>query len=136
MYRTLIYIVGKPWSKQVLVLFWLAQSICVLCKVGIKLLQNLLCNSVWLDRSRIRLDQSKLEQNVFCRIFQLSASPFDVQGFVLSIKEKTLATFWGCSSYCVCESFVRSRGDCLHTHLGFPRFKIMSRTWWSIQLLH
>ena len=26
---------------------------------------------------------------------------------------------------CVCESFVRSRGDCLHTYLGFPRFKIM-----------
>ena len=30
---------------------------------------------------------------------------------------------------CVCESFVRSRGGCLHTYLGFPRFKIMSRTW-------
>ena len=30
---------------------------------------------------------------------------------------------------CVCVSFVRSRGDCRHTYLGFPRFEIMSRTW-------
>ena len=46
-------------DQNVLVLFRLAQSICFLCKVGIELLQNLLCNSVWLDRSRIRLDRSK-----------------------------------------------------------------------------
>ena len=26
----------------------------------------------------------------------------------------------------MCESFVRSRGGCLHIHLAFPRFKIMS----------
>ena len=33
-------------DQNVLVLFRLAQSICFLCKVGIELLQNLLCNSV------------------------------------------------------------------------------------------
>ena len=33
-------------DQNILVLFKLAQSICFLCKVGIELLQNLLCNSV------------------------------------------------------------------------------------------
>ena len=33
-------------DQNVLVLFRLAQSICFLFKVGIELLQNLLCNSV------------------------------------------------------------------------------------------
>ena len=31
-------------DQNILVLFRLAQSICFLCKVGIELLQNLLCN--------------------------------------------------------------------------------------------
>ena len=35
-FRTLMCNVGKPWSKQVLVLFRLAQSVCVVCKVGIE----------------------------------------------------------------------------------------------------
>ena len=34
------------------------------------------------------------------------------------------------------ESFVRSRGVYLHTHLGLSRSRFMSRTWWSLQLLH
>ena len=36
---------------------------------------------------------------------------------------------------CVCESLVRSKGVCLHTHLGFPISRLMSRVWLSIQLL-
>ena len=35
-FRTLMCNVGKSWSKQVLVLFSLAQSVCVVCKVGIE----------------------------------------------------------------------------------------------------
>ena len=115
-----------------LVLFRLAQSICVLCKVGIELLQNLLCNSVWLDQSRIRLDQSKLEQNVFfAEFFQLSPSPYNVQGFMFCLKYKRENPnhVFGCPLCCVCESFVRSRGGCLYIYLGFPRFKTMPRTW-------
>ena len=115
-----------------LVLFRLAQSICVLCKVGIKLMHNLLCNSVWLDRLKIRLNQSKLGHIVFLQNSSNLAQAHltcRVLCFVLSIKGKTLATFQRCSICCVCESFVRSRGGCLHTYLGFPRFKIMSRTW-------
>ena len=118
-------------DKNVLVLFRLAQSICFLCKVGIKLLQDLLCKSAWLDRSRIRLDRSKLVQIVFfLQNFQLSPSLFDVQGFMfyLKYKRENHSHVLGCSLCCVCESFVRSRGG-LHTYLGFPRFKIMSRTW-------
>ena len=33
-------------DQNVLVLFRLAQSVCFLCKVGIELLQNLVCNSI------------------------------------------------------------------------------------------
>ena len=44
-------------DQNVLVLFRLAQSICFfLCKVGIELLQDLLCKFSWLDRSRIKFD--------------------------------------------------------------------------------
>ena len=49
--------------------------------------------------------------------------------FASSIKRKTLATFSGCCLCCVCESLVRSRGVCLHTHLGLSRSRLMSRTW-------
>ena len=54
--------------------------------------------------------------------------------FALSIKRKTLATFFSCCSCClyyVCESLMRSRGVCLHIYLGLSRIKIMSRAWWS-----
>ena len=56
--------------------------------------------------------------------------------FALSIKEKTLITFYGCCLCCVYKSLVRSRGVCLHTYLGFPISRLMSRVWWSLQLLH
>ena len=39
-FRTLICNVGKPWSKQVLDLFRLAQSVCTVCKVVIEWLQK------------------------------------------------------------------------------------------------
>ena len=56
--------------------------------------------------------------------------------FALSIKGKTLTTFLCCCLCCVYESFVRSRGVCLHTYLGFPILRLISRAWWSFQLLH
>ena len=34
------------------------------------------------------------------------------------------------------ESLLRSGGVYLHTHLGLSRSRFMSRTWWSLQLLH
>ena len=51
--------------------------------------------------------------------------------FVLSIKGKTLTTFLCCCFCCVYESLVRSRDVCLHTYLGFPISRLMSRAWWS-----
>ena len=69
----------------------------VLCKVEIELMQNLLYNFVWLNRSRIRLDRSKLGQNVFLQNSSNLAQArltCRVLCFVLSIKGKTLATFW------------------------------------------
>ena len=62
-------------DQNILVLFRLAQSICFLYKVGIELLQNLLCNYVWLDRSRIRLDRSKVVQIVFLQKFPTQPKP-------------------------------------------------------------
>ena len=47
--------------------------------------------------------------------------------FVLSIKRKTLKTFQKLLICCVCESLVRSRGVCLHTHLELSRSRLMSR---------
>ena len=42
--------------------------------------------------------------------------------FAFSIKGKTLAMFYGCCCLCcVYESFVRSRGVCLHIYLGLSR---------------
>ena len=43
------FIMLENYDRNVLVLFRLAQSICFLCKVGIELLQDLLCKSAWLD---------------------------------------------------------------------------------------
>ena len=59
-------------------------------------MQNLLCNSVWLDRSRIRLNQLKLGHNVFLQNSSNSAQArltCRVLCFVLSKKGKTLAMF-------------------------------------------
>ena len=83
-----------------------------------------MCNSDWLNRSRIKLNRSKVEQNVFfCRISNsaLSHMTCRVLCFVLSIKGKPQPRFWGCSICCVCESFVKSRSGCLHTYLGLSR---------------
>ena len=52
----LYFVMLANHDQNVLVLFRIAQSICFLCKIGIELLQDLLCKSAWLDRSRIRLD--------------------------------------------------------------------------------
>ena len=93
----LYFVMLANHDQNVLVLFRFAQSICFfLCKVGIELLQDLLCKSAWLDRSRIRLDRSKLMQIVFfCRISNLAQArlAYSVLCFTSSIKGKTLATF-------------------------------------------
>ena len=65
----LYFVMLANHDQNVLVLFRIAQSICFLCKIWIELLQDLLCKSAWFDRSRIRLDQSKLRQKVFLQNF-------------------------------------------------------------------
>jgi len=62
-------------DKKFLVLFSLAQSIYFLCKVGIELLQDLLCKFAWLDQSRIRLDRLKVVQIVFSVEFPTQPKP-------------------------------------------------------------
>ena len=123
----LYFVMLANHDQNVLVLFRPAQIICFLCKVGIKLLEDLLCKSGWLDQSRIRLDRSKLRQNVFfCKIFQLSLNSFDVQGFIFCprYKRENPSHVLSCFLCCVCEFFVRSRDGCLHTYLGLSRTRL------------
>ena len=46
-------------------------KVCFCVKLESSVLQDLLCKSAKLDRSKIKLNRSKLVQIVFCRIFQL-----------------------------------------------------------------
>ena len=114
-------------------------KICLCEKLELSVLQDLLCKSAWLDRSKIRLNRLKLMQIVFLQNFPTQAQAHmtcRVLCFALSVKRKTLATFYCCCLCYVYESLVRSRGVCLHTYLGFPISRLMSRAWWSFQLLH
>ena len=62
----------------------------------------------------------------FYRIFQLSLSLFDMQGFMFCprYKRENPSHVLCCSLCCVCESFVRSRGGCLHTYLVLSRTRL------------
>ena len=101
--------------------------------------ENYCSLSARLDWSKIRLDSIEVRVDYFSAKFSNSAQAHmtcKVLCFALSIKGKTLATFSGCCLCCVCESLIRSRGICLHTHLGLSRSRLMLRAWWSFQLLH
>ena len=71
----LYFVMLANHDKIISVLFGLAQSIYFLCKVGIKLLQDLLCKFAWLDQSRIRLDRLKVVQIVFSVKFPTQPKP-------------------------------------------------------------
>ena len=107
-------------------------QVCFCVKLESSVLQNLLCKSARLDRSKIRLDRSKLVQIVFLQNFPTQAQAHMMCRVLrsgISIKGKTLATFLCCCLCCVYESLVRSRGVCLHTYLGLSRSRLMSRAW-------
>ena len=118
---------------KMFVLFKLAQSMCLYVKLELNVLQDLWCKSALLDRSKIRLNRSKVMQFFFffCRISNSTQACLTCRllCFVLSIKWKTLATFLGSSLCCVCESSVRSRGVFLHIHSRFPISRLMSIAW-------
>ena len=90
-----------------------------------------------IDRELNLIDQSSYRFFFAAEFFNSAQARLTcrVLCFALSIKRKTLVMFYGCCLCCVYESFVRSRGVCLHTHLGFPISRLMLRAWWSIQLL-
>ena len=56
-------------DQNVLVFVLGLLKVCLSVKLESSVLQDLLCKSVWLDRSRIRLDWSKLMQIVFLQNF-------------------------------------------------------------------
>ena len=112
---------------------------CFCVKLESSVLQDLLCKSAKLDQLKIRLDQLKLVQIVFfCRISNSAQARMTckVLCFALSIKGKTLATFYGCCLCYVYESLVKSRGVCFHTYLGLSRIKIHVKSLMILQLLH
>ena len=107
-------------------------KVCFCVKLESRLLQDLLCKFARLDRSKIKLDRLKLVQIVFLQNFPTQAQAHmtcKVLCFALSIKGKTLATFYCCCFCCVYESLVRSRGVCLHTYLGLSKSRLVSRAW-------
>ena len=50
-------------------------KICLCVKLELSVLQDLLCKSAWLDRSRIRLDRLKLVQIVILQNFPTQPKP-------------------------------------------------------------
>ena len=98
---------------------------CYCVKLESSVLQDLLCKSA-------KLNRSKLVQIFFPQNFPTQAQDrmtCRVLCFALSIKGKTLATFYSCCLCCMYESLVRSRRVYLHTYLGLSRSRLMSRAW-------
>ena len=94
---------------------------------------------VRLNWSKIRLDRSDLVQINFSIEFSNSAQArFGVEGFMFysNYKRKKPSYVLEVFDVLCVESLMRSRGVYLHTHLGLSRLRFMSRTWWSLQLLH
>ena len=50
-------------------------KVCLSVKLGLSVLQDLLCKSTWLNRLKIRLDRSKLVQIVFLQNFPTQPKP-------------------------------------------------------------
>ena len=50
-------------------------KVCLSVKLESSVLQDLLCKFAWLDRSKIRLDQSNLVQIVFLQNFPTQPKP-------------------------------------------------------------
>ena len=101
------------------------------------------CRIYWtktarLDQSKIRLDRSNLVQIYFSAEFPIQPKPIWHVGFYVLLKYKRKNPSYVLDVFdvlCV-ESLMRSRSVYLHTHLGLSRSRFMSRTWWSLQLLH
>ena len=118
-------------NQNILVLFRLAQNMWLYVKLELRSCRIYCVNlSGSIDRELDSIDHKSCRL-FFCRISNLTQARLTcrVLCFALGVKRKTLATFWGCSLFCVCESLVRSRDVCLHTHLGFPISRLMLRAW-------
>ena len=125
------FVILANHDQKVLVLFRLAQSMWSYEKLESSSYRIYYVNLPGsIDRELDSIDR-KLCRLFFLQNFQLSSSPFDVQGFMFCprYKRENPSQVLGCFLCCVCESFVRSRGGCLRTYLRFPSLKIMSKTW-------
>ena len=62
-------------DQNILVFILDLLKVCLYVKLESSVLQDLLCKSAWLDRSRIGLNQSKLMQIVFLQNFPTQPKP-------------------------------------------------------------
>ena len=88
-------------------------KVCLFVKLESSVLQDLLCKFAWLDRSRIRLDWSKLMQIVFLQNFPTQPKPIWRVGLsvlLLVYKEDPKHVF---------RRLFRERRLCLFLYLGF-----------------
>ena len=68
-------------DQNVLVFILDLLKVCLYVKLESSVLQDLLCKSAWLDRSRIRLDRLKVVQIVFFIEFLTQPKPICCVGF-------------------------------------------------------
>ena len=69
------FVILANHDQNVLVFVLDLLKVCLYVKLELSVLQDLLCKSAWLDRLKIRLDQSKLVQIFFLQNFSTQPKP-------------------------------------------------------------
>ena len=72
------FVMSANHDQNVLVFVLDLLKVCLYVKLESSVLQDLLCKSALLDRSRISSIDRSSYRLFFCRFFQLNPSPFDV----------------------------------------------------------
>ena len=93
-------------------------KVCLCVKLELSVLQDLLCKSAWLDRSRIRLDWSKHAHTIFLQNFPIQPKPIWRVG--LSV---LLLVYKGNPKHVLIRLF-REKKVCLFLYLGFCTQKL------------
>ena len=101
---------------------------------------KLLFNSARLDRSKNRLDRSRIVDQKFFAVFSNTAHAHmtcKVKCFTPSMKRKNSSYVLEVFVELCVKSFVRfERFVPSNTHIELSRSRFISRTWWLFQLLH
>ena len=112
------FVMSANYDQNVLVLFRLAQSMCLYVKLESSVLQDLLCKSTYLDRSRIRFDQLKLVQIVFLQNFPTQPKP------IWRVGLSVLLIVYKKNPKHIFIRLLREKRVCLFLYLGFCTQKL------------